>query len=123
MTLSGKVLCVRSRREGEVAEWSKAHAWKACRLATVSRVSNPCLTASPSIPTIPRNTYRSSDRPVYEKIRPNLYYNQLVGREPRFHLHITRPPSDQRHAGRVYGEHLMSRFNIRSRADWAMTHK
>src|SRR6056297_2364401 len=28
-------------RNGEVAEWSKAHAWKACRRETVSRVRIP----------------------------------------------------------------------------------
>jgi hypothetical protein len=34
---------------GEVAEWSKAHAWNACRRATVSRVRIP-----PSPPSAPR---------------------------------------------------------------------
>ena len=29
------------RHAGEVAEWSKAHAWKVCRRETVSRVRIP----------------------------------------------------------------------------------
>src|SRR5262249_41245311 len=32
---------VRHFFQGEVAEWSKAHAWNACRRATVSRVRIP----------------------------------------------------------------------------------
>ncbi len=39
-----------SNIDGEVAEWSKAHAWKACRRAVVSRVripSSPPLKAAP----------------------------------------------------------------------------
>ena len=31
----------KQRRHGEVAEWSKAHAWKVCRRETVSRVRIP----------------------------------------------------------------------------------
>ncbi len=34
---------------GEVAEWSKAHAWKVCRRGTVSRVRIP---VSPPFPNL-----------------------------------------------------------------------
>jgi hypothetical protein len=37
----GRSAIVRHFFQGEVAEWSKAHAWNACRRATVSRVRIP----------------------------------------------------------------------------------
>ena len=40
----GHGLC---RRAGEVAEWSKAHAWKVCRRGTVSRVRIPLSPPAP----------------------------------------------------------------------------
>jgi hypothetical protein len=47
------------RNRGEMAEWLKAHAWKAC-IPQGIQGSNPCLSATNFYPT---KTSRSSKRP------------------------------------------------------------
>ncbi len=41
------VNAAKTQRNGQVAEWSKAHAWKVCRRETVSRVRIPVCPPSP----------------------------------------------------------------------------
>ncbi len=70
---------------GEVAEWSKAHAWNACRRETVSRVRIP---VSPPL-AIARAFARSGSRRIYlcfrelcERSRVEYCPRRLKARKP-----------------------------------------
>ena len=46
--IASRYNCLPANKYGEVAEWLKAHAWKACVLATVPRVRIPLSPPCPS---------------------------------------------------------------------------